>query len=536
MTDTNEGEVAAEEMGEGEQVVQMESNSVGSFDGWRFYLRTFPVWYRTKCEDNASPTDVGAPMKWSEYGTEGSVTYHQTMSKMTVSYKLVGSEAAYTETDLTVMMSSWELKVIIGEAEGKKSNLKTINGLSGELFKDIRPALSSWSIIEYEDGKYIEISLAKKLHMGWKMVFENTNFSIHKKSTFGWTATQPNAADIKLTQGECDKLQTIAPGQRQELQNAFVLGIPPEELCTGVEMKEDVEHIIIEVFMDEQVCARAEGRVPVEDFFAADVEAESIEIKMKGDELPVCWAVFSGLVSPQLSTWEIKKVQRKIKNDSGDHARFSTALRIILTKAQPGLWGTLYTDMQSPEFGQYKDPIDWANVCKASLALSPANPNCTQAKTERALKLCTAVTTKEDVILNKAYVTFHLWDKLEEYLYRFFKDSVEKFFAIKVKEQLLELCVVADGEYTVCEGALGGPCEPDRVTWSFDHEKSEGEENPHPVIKVMITKAASARGTKWGSAVFTKLEPWQVSAVMTGQELPKALPEELSLTEGRDGE
>jgi len=530
MTDTND---AAEETGEGEQVVQMESNSVGSFDGWRFYLRTFPVWYRTKFENN-EPSNVGAPMKWSEYGTEGSVTYHQTMSKMTVNYKLSGSEAAFTDSDLTVMLSSWELKVIIGEAEGKKSNLKTITGLSGELSKDIRPALSSWDIIEYEDGKYIEINLAKKSHVGWKTIFDTTNTSVHKKSTFGWTATQPNAADIKLTQGDCDKLTPIMAGQRQD--NAFVLGIPPEELCTGIDVTEDIERIIVEVHMDEQVVARAEGRVPVEDFFAADVEAESIEIKMKGDELPVCWMVFSGQVSPQLSTWEIKKVKRNMKDGEGDHARFNTALRVILTKAQPGLWGTLYTDMQCPEFGQYRDPVDWANVSKASLALSPANPHCTQAKTERALKLCTGVTTKEDVILNKAYVTFHLWDKLEEYLYRFFKDSVEKFFAIKVKEQLLELCAVADGEYTVCEGALGGPCDPDRVTWSFDHETAQGEENPHPVIKVVVTKATSERGTKWGSSVFTKLEPWQVSAVMCGQELPKALPEELSLTEGRDGE
>jgi len=456
-----------------------------------------------------------------------------------VSYKLAGPETAYTENDLTVQMSSWELKVVIGEAEGKKSNLKTIGAISGELKKSIRPTISWWSINEYEDGRYLELNLAKKFHAGWPCIFDNTQFSINKKSTFGWTQTQPNANDIKVTQGDCDKLQSIAPGERQDMANALILGIPPEELCSGVDFSEDASHVIVEVHMDAQTCTRAEGRLPVEDFFAADVEAESIEIKMKGDELPVCWATFSGLVVPQLSTWEIKEVRRAPKDDAADaHATFGPALRIVLTKANPGLWNTITTDMQCAEFEQNKEKRDWGAVSKACLALAPSNPNCIQTKTERALKLCTGVTTKEDVILNKAYVTFHIWDKLEEYLYRFFRDGFEKFFCVKVKEQLLELCVVADGEYTVCEGALGGSCDPERVSWSLDKETTPGQDNTHPVIKVTITKAGSARGTKWGSAVFTKLEPWQVSAVMRGEELPKALTEEdkLSLTEGRDAE
>merc|ERR1712039_680134 len=102
-------------------------------------------------------------------------------------------------------------------------------------------------------------------------------------------------------------------------------------------------------------------------------------IKMKGDDLPVCWAVFSRRVVPELSTWEIKQVRRFVKDAPADApAHFDKALRIILTKAQPGMWGTITTDMECAEFQQSNNQIGWSDAHKACLALSPSNPYCTQ--------------------------------------------------------------------------------------------------------------------------------------------------------------
>jgi len=62
--------------------------------------------------------------------------------------------------------------------------------------------------------------------------------------------------------------------------------------------EQDEENVVVLVHLDEESRLKALSRLPLEYLFKADIEQEWIEVTMKGDDLPVVWATFSGLVVP----------------------------------------------------------------------------------------------------------------------------------------------------------------------------------------------------------------------------------------------
>jgi len=516
----------------------MAQTDFGFTDGTGCYLRSFPVNYASKKSAN-DPIVSGSVMKYPKTGEAGRVTWSQTMSTITLSYPLEGVEASYEEDSLTVQMSSWELQVVIGAITGKKSGLKTIPEVSGELMWDIRRKLSTWKISDYDGKKFLEIDLVKEEHRAWATLWKAPfQVSHHKKAKAGWSMFLPQAKDQKNAEGVDETLAPIAAGLPDDVEHNKILGMSPEEIVTGVTFEQDEEYVCVLVHLDEEQRLMALGRLPMGDFFKADIESEWVEVTMKGDNLPVVWAVFSGHVLPQFSAWEFKEVRREPPQGSSieDKTFMNMALKITMKKAQPGLWGDIYTEMQHPEYNAPKQrthtmTMPTLNKC---MVLAPTSPDSTIVKTERALKMVTKVTTGEDVVLNKAYVYIHLWDGLEEYIRRFQVD-VFGLFSLEVKETMLRAYFVADAEYVMCEGGFGGECDPARASFDMQKDTEAGQSKEHIMLKVTLSKAPSARGKKWGINVFKQLEPHQISNVMIDGLMPLE-PEPEETETQRDGE
>ncbi|CAE7378575.1 unnamed protein product [Symbiodinium natans] len=71
---------------------------------------------------------------------------------------------------------------------------------------------------------------------------------------------------------------------------------------------------------------------------------------------------------------------------------------------------------------------------------------------------------------------------------------------------------VADSEYPMCFGGLGGCCVPEASTWEIFMDDGSEQEKAHPVLKLGLAKAESSRG-RW-QEVFTQWQPWQSAKAM----------------------
>jgi hypothetical protein len=256
----------------------------------------------------------------------------------------------------------------------------------------------------------------------------------------------------------------------------------------------------------------AKSRAPLEEFFTAVIGHKHIEVYLKGDGQAVLWAELTNSIIPESSVWSYKMSRRhEIPKDAEIErpAYYNMILTIIISKANPSFWGEICTEMQTPDFAMPKEPANLDSTKFAQMVLSPSSTS-PLVMAERAQKLVTAIETSEDVILNKVYFTFHIWEHLYGYLARFRVDA-STFFAVEVKEQLLTVLAIAGAPYPMCELKLFGTCDPTRTTWELGAGKLEGQESEHMVIKVTMTKSASSRGTKWGVDAYEKLEPYQVS-------------------------
>jgi len=495
------------------------SNSLGDFDGKRFYLRTFPVWYRWRPWQFQKAYNIFTPEK-PETGTVDSVEFEQTMGRMSLWYELTAQDANLAEEDLVVEMSCWELRVSVGRGiQPGKPGSRKLNALSGEFCKDVRRKHSWWRIVEDDEGmgRWLEFSLAKLAHKPWTGPWFHYWNNPHKKTSFGWTPRHVNQKLMKLLKSDEESLERMEPGEPQEPEKAMATGILPERLCTGVDddADEDSEQISVLIHLDEETLELATGMVPMEELFAAEVEADRMDVYLRFDGLAICSGTMTGRVVPELTTWEFTNVRRKkLPKDCGIKAPafYNPALRITLVKA-PGHqqeWGHVFTDLQQAAFEPPRERMTWTERMQRALILSPAAPLSAVTKTERAAKLCTYIECSQDAVTGKAFVLLHLEDRLEELAdWNHYRIDLTTFFSLKVGERMMEVNCVADIEFRMCVGSLGGSCEPDKTSWELTRDANPTDGKEHLVLKVGLTKAANSRG-QWDE-VFTRWEPWQVS-------------------------
>lgn len=483
-------------------------NSWGFLDGSTFHLRTFPVWYRWRPWQYQQAYNAFTAEK-PETGSVKGVWFEQTMGKMVLWYELVGLDESLTEEDLVVEMSSWELRVAMGT--------RKIEPLCREFNRDVRRRFSWWQITENQEhpGRWLMMSLAKLEHRPWRGPWFTGAINPHKRAFFPWTPYQVSQQLAKLLKPEDEELARVLAGAPQEPERDACTGVLPERLCTGIDddQNDTDEQISILLHLDEETLELTTGMVPMEELFSADVAVDCLEVCLRFDRLALCSGALTGRVVPERTTWEIANVRRlKLPEDAGIKcpAFYNPALRITLVKSlgyqQP--WGRAFAE-PLPRFEPPRERMSWTERVQRALILSPAAPLQLTAKTARALKMCTRIECYQDSILNKAYVIMHLEERLEELATKF-KVDVSTFFSMKVGERVLEVNVVADAEFRMCVGGLGGRCVPDKTTWEITRERSTPEEDQdHLALRVGLSKASDGTGP-WPE-VFTRWEPWQIS-------------------------
>jgi hypothetical protein len=484
--------------------------SLGWWDGTRFYMRNFAVWYRwTQCPSTFN--DDYFLKKRPEEGISDGVSFIQSMGRIQLTYDLIGpAEQQLKDTDISVEMSCWQINVMKGSSQNTK-NLPKIGPLCGELCRDIRRDLSWWEIVEddpYWPGRHLVISLAKLDHKAWSGIWYKDTMNHHRKAAFGWTAGTPTPKEAKALQSEEETLAIVPPGAPQELEKELCTATPPEKLCTGTDFKEDAATITFLLYLDEDELELAATKCPYEEIFSADVEEQFLEVSLRGDGFGLCWGELAGPVIPELSVWEIAPCRiwdKKVLKEAGikDPAFITKTLRITMTKARPGDWGKVFTKMESPTFAKPKEVMPWTEKVQRALVLSPVQPMNAKAKAERALKLCTQIETSQDNVLHRVFITFHLEERLEVDATRL-KMDLDKCFSVRISDAIiLEINFCADNEWSMSMGKLGGNVIREKTTWELTKVGDS-----HLAIKIALTKARDSQ-VPWDE-VYTKVKPWEL--------------------------
>mmetsp|Transcript_69219 Transcript_69219/g.175943 ORF Transcript_69219/g.175943 Transcript_69219/m.175943 type:complete len:531 (+) Transcript_69219:54-1646(+) len=512
-------------------VNNVESNSLGLWDGQRFYLRSFPVWYRWRVVPTARHNEK------PESGEVKGVNFEQSMGRMILWYNLA-EFGEVSEEDVCVEMSSWQLEVQVGsnltQAKGRITGGRKIEALTGELWSDIRLHLSWWELQQDEvgHGKWLVIHLTKMEHRAWTGPWFTDCFNPHKKMSFPWMDQQT----IGRSKEEDEKLVRKAAGPPQALEKDLVSGMMPERLCTGLDEEEDEYHAFIIIHLDEEAMERASGTCPMEEIFSADLNMDRVEVYLRNEGFGVCSGTLKGIIEPQLTAWEFTNV-RRMNLPKNSHIKcpafFNPALRIKLVKAAgyQNIWGGVFAERVTAQFEMPRERMLWTERVQRALVLSPAAPLKNNVKVEKARKMCTRIECSQDTVTQRANIIFHLDEALEELAFKF-KVDLTTFFSLKVGERLLDVGIIADAEFQMALGRLGGAVDPDKTTWEIVREKNAlGSEKDHLALKISLAKAAGHRD-RW-QEVFEKLEPWQVNEMMR-----PALGDEVSkeaLAEAADG-
>lgn len=271
----------------------------GSWEGNTFKLREFLV----------SPAS----------GRVDNVAYWQTMGRLSLRYVLTEAAEGLSAKDLTVELSSWELKVQI---DGQ-----IVGSISGDLWGAVRRDLSWWTL-ETESGALVFVlELAKKDHCAWSGLWYAGGLSQRRKQHFGWTDKQPTP----LKKAE-DMLVKVKAGKRGSSgKDPFLIN--RESLCTGLEEGQDHTTATIRVELDGQALEKACDSVCLAQLFGVDVAERCIKIFIRGDERsPIRMGELGGSCIPEKTTWEIVNLSSKPASRQADGQLHHRALQINLLK------------------------------------------------------------------------------------------------------------------------------------------------------------------------------------------------------------
>lgn len=480
---------------QGEDEIQpfqiIHENSLGAFDGQRFYLQRFPVWNQTKKAMSGVDMQKFCP----EEGTVNGVTFWQSMGMMHLRYPL---DADVTETDLDVQLSSWEMKVTLNNTK------KSIGPLSGELGHDIRVKLSHWEIVDDPmAGRMLTITLCKKAHKAWKSLWFSDVFNPHKRRVFAWN----QALDTKnVKDPEDEKLKSITAGT-QELMKELVMTQDSSRLCTGIlETEEDQTHISLYLWLDEEALENACLALPIEEIFAADIEENYVEVYVRADGSGVCWGQLVGGVVPELTHWEIiKNMRREVPKNSGIRcpAYYSPALLIKFTKTVTSQyeWGKVFQDVQHADFEPPKERMSWTERLQRSMVLAPAGFMDGHVKADRAKTLIKEWEAKQDERF--VYIDFEIEARVFVAATTF-KVDLSGFFSLNVGTEFMEIKVLADMEYGAIIGKLSGIVLPELASWEI------AQKDGKLMLVVTMMKCPGANGD-WEEPIFQKMNAWELT-------------------------
>eukprot|EP00440_Ansanella_granifera_P061952 gb/GFBE01067168.1/.p1 GENE.gb/GFBE01067168.1/~~gb/GFBE01067168.1/.p1 ORF type:complete len:527 (+),score=106.83 gb/GFBE01067168.1/:1-1581(+) len=485
----------------------MRMTPVGAFDGSTMQLRSFPVCYRWQAGQSGKAKQ--------DSGTVNGVQYQQTMGRILLTFPLTGAHQDLDEDDFKVEMSCWQMKV--STREGKT----VISDLTQDFYDDILRELSWWKVEvthPASNERALIIYLAKANHRAWSGPWFEGGLNPHKKGTFSWGEMQVSGSIVKELRIDSESLRPVEPGEPEDWNHEICTALTPEQICTGTGQMESETDFHVVIHLDEEALDGATARVPLEEIFAADVTADSLTVYLRGDSFSICAGKFAGLCVPELTTWQIRHVRRRNLPEGCDikaPAFFNPALCIRCIKAKPhsGMWGDVFEELQCSQFGLPRERIDWEERVWRSMVLAPGNHLNKAAKAQRAQALCTRVETSQDLLLNRVLILLHLEAQLPQ-LCQQFKLEMSTLFTLKVSASIVSVGFVADSEYLVCLGGLGGSCVPEASSLELfmDEGSEEANEAPHPVIKLGLSKAECSRG-RW-SEVFTRWQPWQLSQSM----------------------
>lgn len=459
-----------------------------------FRLRSFPVVYRW---------NVG---KAEQSGEVNGVKYQQTMGRMVLMYPLIDD---LDEEDFKVKMSCWQIEVSRtgGSKDGK------IPALCQETYDDIHRDLSWWKVDTLPTSeRFLIIYLAKANHRQWAGPWYGGALNPHKKGHFGWSDQQGAKKILKELKITSEELKNIEPGEPEDWNHEISTAMTPEQICTGIDMSQSDKDIRLVIHLNEEALDGATARIPLEEVFAADISANEFWVFLRGDSFTLCRGLLAQLVRPELTTWQVRSERRR-KLPEGCNIKspafFNPALVITMVKETRGSQEKVFEDFQHCNYGMPKDRIDWSERIQRCMVLLPGSPNNKVGKASRAQALVTKVESKQDLLLNRVILLFHLEDRLPK-LCENHRVHMHDLFTLMIGERNVQLNFVADSEYAMCWGVLGGACVPHSASMEIFMDATDGEE--HPVLKLGLVKAPSSRG-RWDE-VFTQMKPWQVSQAM----------------------
>jgi len=493
---------------------------MGVFDGQCFHMRSFPIQYRF------AAARMGIGSRLEESGTTNGVHWEQTMGRIVLTFPLSGPNAELDEDDFKVEISSWHMKVSVAG--------KTINELSNELYDDINFDLSWWKVdndSSSTSSKSMFIYLTKVTSRGWGGPWYTGTLNPHKKSVFSWHARVVDNETAKKLKAHSESLRNMDPGEPEDWNHDIATTFTSEQMCTGIEYFENESLVKVVIHLDEQTLDSATSRVPLDEIFSADITAELLTVSLRSDGFGICMGQLTGFVVPELTTWRVRHIRRlnlpeeaSIKNPS----YYNPALCIRMTKSSNsrGLWGSIFRmdeqgqlQLQCTPFSVPRERIQWSERQNRAVLLAPGGQWVNSAKAARAQEVCTKVECNQDLLLNRVHILIHLEPGLDERCENL-KIDFATLFTLKVAEKFIQINFLADVEYPLCLGGLGGRCVPDSSSWEIFLDGGTEEENglTHPVLKLSLSKAEGCRG-RWEEP-FTRWQPWQVSQHM--QEMVQA--------------
>ncbi|CAJ1451565.1 unnamed protein product [Effrenium voratum] len=365
-------------------------------------LRQFPVVYR-------------ASAKVQQRGMMDGVYFEQTMGRMMLICPLEKTDTELDEDNFKVEMSCW--KIVVS---------KRVAGCDSKLFDqetcgDIHRDLSWWKVDRADaagiNARCLVIHLAKVRHSLWAGPWYPGGLNPHKKLHFPWTELQGPKDILKGLKIDVEALKNIEPGEPEDWNHEISAAMTPEQLCTGIDIRESEGLLQVVIHLDDGALEGATGRVPLEELFAADISEDELSVFLRGDGFQICTGRFTQKVVPEMSAWQIRSVRRKnLPEDCAvkSPAFFNPALRITLTKAKMcvGKWDEIFQDFQHCPFGYPRDRLDWSDRVNRCMVLLPGSPSNKVGKAKRAQALVTRVEGKQDLLLNRVVLLFHLEDKL----------------------------------------------------------------------------------------------------------------------------
>eukprot|EP00930_Biecheleria_cincta_P005623 TRINITY_DN106556_c0_g1_i1.p1 TRINITY_DN106556_c0_g1~~TRINITY_DN106556_c0_g1_i1.p1 ORF type:complete len:396 (+),score=84.04 TRINITY_DN106556_c0_g1_i1:47-1234(+) len=286
-------------------------------------------------------------------GSEGSMSWRQTMGSMTLQCEL--GESNISQEDVSVKLSSCQLQV---QVKGKAFAIMT-----GYLQGTVLPHMSWWMLHRQAAKRRtmgvdavverftIIVELAKAKHRAWPTLW-HTHEMKHKAASIGyaWTMPMEEAQDFNertqlqdLSLGPPIRSRSLALDDDAPKKATFLFS--PDDMVIGLRTSQDNRSLTIEVHFEGEALAVVQNIIPLEEILAADIFEDRVAIFLRGDEQnPILWATLNGRCLPKESTWKLI-TSDAFRSRQRNPAAPGVALQIVVAKQKTnyGQWSKLFS-------------------------------------------------------------------------------------------------------------------------------------------------------------------------------------------------